>query len=211
MLRHKNGTPMGRQPGIPHPETKKIRKEDQAHGLRFQGKRNEEGKEVGEGQLTREQARAIVDKFGQDNYRLDLGCGPTSMEGCIGIDSSLAFEPDIRLDLEKDPLPFDDCSVEEIYATHFLEHIHNLIPLMNECQRVLKPGGAMHIRVPMYPSIEAFQDPTHVRFFTARTFLYWHEPDGYWKTVGVNYGILPFRRMIQNPNANVELAVILRK
>lgn len=72
-------------------------------------------------------------------------------------------------------LPYGDDSVDEIRAFHFLEHIHNLFSLMNECHRVLKPGKTMDIIVPSAESPMAFEDPTHVRFFTGGTFHYFTE------------------------------------
>jgi predicted SAM-dependent methyltransferase len=81
-----------------------------------------------------------------------------------------------QIDLEEGHLPFDNNSVEKIYAEDVLEHIRNLIPLMDECHRVMKPSGTMHITVPHYKSEGAFQDPTHVRYFTPKTFKYFtHE------------------------------------
>jgi len=47
-------------------------------------------------------------------------------------------------------LPFDDHSVDEIYASHLLEHfgVNDIIPLLREWLRVMRKGGTLTIRVP---------------------------------------------------------------
>jgi len=73
-------------------------------------------------------------------------------------------------------LPFlEDNSVDEVYASHILEHIHGLIPFMIELYRVCKNGTKIHIKVPKAPHPYAFRDPIHVRFFTDETFWYFHK------------------------------------
>jgi SAM-dependent methyltransferase len=179
--------------------------------LRFKGKRNEEGKEVGTEGLTREEARKIVDKFGEGPYKLELGSGKSIKEGFIGIDNSEFVTPDIKLNLEDAILPFDDNSVDEVYTAHTLEHIHNLIPLMNEVHRVLRPHGTFDIYVPYVGALLAFQDPTHVRFFTAETFNYFCGSEFLWQHCGSTYGIIPFNYVNTQINNNLEIHCKLRK
>jgi SAM-dependent methyltransferase len=93
---------------------------------------------------------------------------------------------------------------------HVLEHIHNLIPLMNELHRVLKKNGLFQIRTPLYPHPQAFQDPTHVRCFTGETFKYFHSPDFLWQHCGSTYGIIPFDQLNQH-SENSELVANFRK
>lgn len=120
--------------------------------------------------------------------RLDIGCGLKKKEGFIGIDKSPNVNPDIVLDILTEPLPFDDSSVDEIYCAHLVEHLHDLIPFMNECYRVLKHSGKMTILAPYYTAIQATQDPTHVRFINENTFNYF--TDHYHKTGrSFDYGI----------------------
>lgn len=53
---------------------------------------------------------------------------------------------------------------------------------MNECHRILKPGGKMQVIAPYYTSIRCWQDPTHKRAISEATFLYfnkqWRETNG---------------------------------
>jgi SAM-dependent methyltransferase len=114
--------------------------------------------------------------------KVDIGCGPDIREGYnVGLDlhdyselyrikyKGVEF---IQHDLEKASLPFCDNSCEALMADNVLEHIHNLIPLMNDCWRVLKPGGEFYIIVPNGLSEGGIADPTHVRHFIPKTFTY---------------------------------------
>ena len=104
---------------------------------------------------------------------LNIGCGFHKLDGFINIDKSNKSVADKIIDLE---LPnclneFKDNSVEKISARNILEHIQNIIPLMNECYRVLKKNGSIFIVVPQGDGIWA--DPTHVRGFSKISFRYY--------------------------------------
>ncbi len=103
--------------------------------------------------------------------KLNLGCGRETIRGYVNCDISKDVNPDKVVDLEK-KLPFKDNSVEEVVINHVLEHIINFIPLMHELRRICGPGARIYARVPFYSSWSQFTDPTHVRFFTPRTFDY---------------------------------------
>lgn len=104
--------------------------------------------------------------------KLNLGAGKKCLEDYINLDIIKYEGIDIVWNLEETPLPFQDETFEEIMADNVLEHIENFIPLMEELYRILKKGGVLKIWVPYYNSKGAFQDPTHKRFFTEETFLY---------------------------------------
>jgi SAM-dependent methyltransferase len=118
--------------------------------------------------------------------RLNLGCGRAPEPGFVNVDKRGGAGADVVFDLEacgydaQIPLPgnggpenpFPDDSVDAILASHVLEHIWQLIPLMRELHRVLKVGGHLCIVVPYASSDDAVEDPTHVRFFTERSFMY---------------------------------------
>lgn len=103
--------------------------------------------------------------------KLHLGCGNDYKKGYLNCDLSKSVKSDKIVDLEK-KLPFKDNSVDEIIASHILEHINNFIPLMEEFYRICKRNAVIKIRVPYFAYPGAFQDPTHVRFFTLKTFDY---------------------------------------
>jgi len=81
----------------------------------------------------------------------------------------------VKFDLEHPQFMLNDNSIDEIRAIDVLEHIHNLIPLMNECHRVIGEKKPFNIEVPKFPSDQSVSDPTHVRFFIPDTFKYFSE------------------------------------
>lgn len=101
---------------------------------------------------------------------LDLGCGSHKQaDHSIGVDIHPFPTVDVVVNLEHG-LPFIDSSVDHVFAVHILEHVHNLIPLMNDIHRVLAKTGVLHILTPFWHHPVAVADPTHVRFFGAETF-----------------------------------------
>lgn len=106
-----------------------------------------------------EPALAIV----PEPIRLDLGCGPRKKDGFLGVDQHSFPGVDHVVNLGRDPLPFDDGSVEEVHASHFLEHLTQTerCLLLNEMYRVMKPGAKATIVVPHWGSNRAYGDPTH--------------------------------------------------
>lgn len=122
--------------------------------------------------------------------KLDLAGGQNVREGFEGVD--IWPESKHVVNLLQFPWPWADNSVDEIYCSHFIEHIpmiyvnalgHEvpcgstgaqdlLFRFFDECWRVLKPDGWGTFIVPNARSNRGFQDPTHRRFFVAETFLY---------------------------------------
>ena len=103
---------------------------------------------------------------------IELGCGGNKNPGFKGLDKRPGPGVDIVCDLEEG-IPLPDNSVDLVSASHILEHITNIMGLMDEIYRVCKPNASIAICVPHYKSIGAWQDPTHVRPFTEYTFFYW--------------------------------------
>lgn len=116
--------------------------------------------------------------------KLNIGCGNDYKDGYVNIDQNNAVRCDKVIDLEEAKLPYDDNSVDFILALHVLEHIENIVPLMNELHRILKQGGTMHIEVPKAGTVAYWKDPTHVRGFVMQTFKYFAE----WNIIP-SYGI----------------------
>lgn len=81
-------------------------------------------------------------------------------------------------DLNITPWPFADNSYEEIAALHLVEHLNNLVVFMNECWRVLKPGGALFLTTPEAGSNPdlTHADPTHVRCYRKHSFINYFTP-----------------------------------
>jgi predicted SAM-dependent methyltransferase len=86
--------------------------------------------------------------------RLDLGSGEDRLVAEDGI-------PYVRVDIREDVAPdiradarhlgmFGDCSVDEILASHVLEHFPfaEALTVLSEWHRVLRPQGTLDIHVP---------------------------------------------------------------
>ena len=61
-------------------------------------------------------------------------------------------------------LPFRDASIDLVYATGLVEHVADERALLAEIQRVLKPGGRVHVEVPFLEQYH--EDPIDVRRLT---------------------------------------------
>lgn len=81
--------------------------------------------------------------------KLNIGCKRTKKKDYINIDVNKKVHPDIVADVTKGLL-FEDSSIQEIIAIHFLEHLFKIQvePFLKECYRVLKPGGILEIEIP---------------------------------------------------------------
>jgi predicted SAM-dependent methyltransferase len=129
---------------------------------------------------------------------LDLGCGPNKIHGALGVDMRAVPGVDLICDIEQ-PLPFTASSVDVVWLRHVIEHVRNLIGLMEEVYRISRPGAVVEIIVPYYTSRGAFRDPTHVRYITEDTFQYFEPPTDYgvrthFKIESIRYDVRkPFR------------------
>ena len=135
------------------------------------------------------------------DVHLDLGCGkrprnPYRRGSLCGTDfrdvgdavavvgpaPTFEFRP---CNLALEAIPWPDDSFASVSAFDVIEHIPRVLAtadggatffpfvrLMNEVWRVLAPGGLFYALTPAYPSVLAFQDPTHVNIITDRTHEY---------------------------------------
>lgn len=86
---------------------------------------------------------------GRKMIKLDLGCGGAKRKGFLGIDVILGPGVDLEHNL-LEGIPFKTKTVDEIYSSHFLEHLPDgkIVFLISECARVLKKEGKIEIEVP---------------------------------------------------------------
>lgn len=106
---------------------------------------------------------------GREPVILDLGCGSTKQyAGNVGVDQRMTGAVDVLADLS-DGLPFADGSVDRVFVVHVLEHLVDFLPLVDECHRVLRDGGVLHVMSPWWRHVNAVADPTHVRLLDIQT------------------------------------------
>ncbi len=125
---------------------------------------------------------------------LELGTGPDWPQqkkdwndkgvDATGFDVLPAFFPDVVGNLN-DGLPFETDTFDEINCQHCLEHIEHRYGdfVMNEINRVLKPGGIVRIEVPYAWDDIAYEAAGHCRQFVLNSFInYYSNP--YFKEMG---------------------------
>jgi ubiquinone/menaquinone biosynthesis C-methylase UbiE len=99
--------------------------------------------------------------------KLNIGAGDTRHNGFLNCDYDEHSNPDYVFDLEKDPFPFEDNSIEEVIAHHVLEHMgEGYFHCLKELYRVCKHGAMIDIRVPHHRHDHFINDPTHRRAIT---------------------------------------------
>lgn len=108
--------------------------------------------------------------------KLNLGCGRDIRPGYVNLDLVKMPGLDVVADLEAF-LPFRDDSFDEIFSSHVLEHVRELIPLLGELARIGRAGAVLRIEVPHLSFFGAYTDPTHKRFFGYHSFDYF-TPEG---------------------------------
>lgn len=104
---------------------------------------------------------------------LNLGCGRDIRPGWVNLDRQALPGVDVVHDLDTLPWPFEDGQFEHIDALDVLEHVADFTAAMDECWRVLKPGGILVIRGPQAGGEHHHIDPTHRRAFTKRSLDYY--------------------------------------
>lgn len=143
--------------------------------------------------------------------KINLGAGLKRYDGFLNVDSDPSSNPDYVVNLDKDYLPFEDNSVEEVIAHHILEHIGDgFLNFMKELYRVCKNGAIIDIEVPHHRHENFFGDPTHVRPITitmlqkfSKKYNDWHIKtynsfSGFGHQLNVDFEILEYDYIIEN-------------
>lgn len=93
---------------------------------------------------------------------LELGCGNRKRDpDSIGVDA-LDYEcVDIVGDIFEVLGAMPDGTVDDVYSSHFLEHVSDAPRLLDELARVLKMGGRLAITVPHFSNPYFYSDITH--------------------------------------------------
>jgi SAM-dependent methyltransferase len=104
--------------------------------------------------------------------KLDLGCGKNKKENYIGIDISPDADADIIHDLNLFPYPFKNDEFDYINIDNVIEHLDNVVKVLEELHRISKNGANIRIVAPFFRSYYSYIDPTHKHFFSYRSFDY---------------------------------------
>jgi len=136
-------------------------------------------------------SQAMVPANGELPRKLNLGSGKSWQEDSLNIDVNPLWRPDVCIDMSLPDLLARSVHSErfgrfclppdyfdEIVAVDVLEHVPNLVALMTNCLKLLRNGGVLNALVPFDLSYGAWQDPTHVRAFNERSWLYY--TDWFW-------------------------------
>lgn len=118
--------------------------------------------------------QAVADIATEKPLKLNLGAGTARRpDDHLALDCNPTTNPDI-LWRAPDHLPFEESTVDAIYTSHFLEHLkdEDVITLMGDIYRVLKPHATVYAVVPYAFSHAFVQDPTHKSAWVPEKFLY---------------------------------------
>ncbi len=94
---------------------------------------------------------------------LHVGCGPRRVAGFVNIDVAAS---ELDVDLASGALPFPDESFSAVVAQHVIEHLElrrELLPLLRELRRVLKPGGEIWLSTPDMEKVCRLYVDGHIR------------------------------------------------
>jgi predicted SAM-dependent methyltransferase len=127
-----------------------------------------------------------------DDLKINLGAGQDQFEGFVNTDRVRLPGIDVVHNLVEFPYPFPDACASEMRAVDVLEHLPNyvadgrpgVIAFIEECHRILKPGGELYIQTPGYDAEFLWLDPTHVRGFHPESMDFFDPDKHYGQTTG---------------------------
>lgn len=98
---------------------------------------------------------------------LNLGTGTRLIAGAVNHDlTKHSPEIDIAYDLNIRPWLWNDNEFDQIQLISVAEHLKlTLIETLNECHRIIKPGGVLIIKYPLWNGPNTHKDPTHRWFW----------------------------------------------
>lgn len=118
-----------------------------------------------------------------EQTKLNMGCGFRKLEDHWNVDISPKCNPDQVLDFDVTPWPYEDNFFENITASNILEHLGQnprvFTEIIKEMYRVSKDGASWFIQIPHHRCDVFFDDYTHVRALTEKTFKMWDQKVNY--------------------------------
>ncbi len=105
--------------------------------------------------------------------KINLGAGNDIQKGYVNHDRiKHRSEIEICFDLEAFPWPLQDNSYEEIRMWDVIEHMSNIIGVIDECWRVLKPNGLLTMKACGWKNENFWVDITHKKAFHRKSMDY---------------------------------------
>lgn len=101
---------------------------------------------------------------------LSIGAGLLRHESAIHVDRRPLPGIDVVHDLDVFPWPFESDAFDTIYAIDIIEHLEDVLRVIEECWRLLVPGGLLRIRTAYWETKQSYLDPTHRHWFTENSF-----------------------------------------
>lgn len=115
-----------------------------------------------------------MDIIEPEHKKLNMGCGFKKLLDHWNIDIEKKCNPDQVIDLENFPYPYHDDYFEHICADNILEHLgqnpKDFTKVIKEMYRISQDGATWKIVFPHHRCDLFFDDYTHVRPLTAKTF-----------------------------------------
>src|SRR5262245_40298584 len=93
--------------------------------------------------------------------KLNLGCGNKHLPDALNLDVTIRTNPDVVHDLNVRPWPFSGDRFVEVFMYDVIEHLDDLVGVIEELHRITQHGGVVRITTPHYSCANAFTDPTH--------------------------------------------------
>ena len=106
---------------------------------------------------------------------VDLGCGQNKFPNSVGVDYAGNAHADVQHDLDIYPYPLAESSCDVVLLRNVIEHVRNVVGLMEEVHRIGRPNGEVIITTPHFSSLYSYQDPTHVRHLAYDSLEYFTE------------------------------------
>lgn len=137
---------------------------------------------------------------GRQYVSLELGCGNSKRNpDAIGIDI-LDYEcVDLVGDVYEVLRALPEGVVDEVYSSHFVEHVPDVPMLFLELARVLKKGGKLIVIVPHFSNPYFYSDITHKNFFGLYSMSYFSDGGKLSRKVPT------YQRQLQYSQTNVRL------
>lgn len=121
--------------------------------------------------------------------KLNLGCGNDYKEGFVNVDILDSVKLDKKWNLEKLPLPFEESTVDYVYARHLLIYIRELYPWLRDIHRICKDGAVVRFVELHFSCASMHTDLQRIRGFTTDSF----DNDMYYANMGGKFKVISRR------------------